>query len=305
MGGLPHTQPMLPLPTPDPDTSHGDDPPPLLLVDGHNLLWGATFGFPAPIYSRDKTRLLTGLFAFFALLRVAIRDDVPGGGPEVLVVFDGEHGGATRKETHEGYKASRPTDDAALAPLKFLADVKRGLDNRGIAWIEIDHAEADDVIATLVETTPPPRQVIVMSRDKDYYQLITDRTVVLNTKFRAGRRLVTPAEVYARHQVTPAQWADFRALAGDPADEIPGVPGIGAKTAAILLAGNLTLDHLPDSGRLRVGRARAVAQHFDLALKWRAMIRLNPALELPHWPSGNPSAPLPRPADVVEELGLW
>jgi len=50
---------------------------PLLLVDGHNLLWGATFGFPAPIYSRNNTRLLTGLFAFFALLRVAIRDDVP------------------------------------------------------------------------------------------------------------------------------------------------------------------------------------------------------------------------------------
>lgn len=49
----------------------------LLLVDGHNLLWGATFGLPAPIYSRDKTRLLTGLFAFFALLRVTIRDDVP------------------------------------------------------------------------------------------------------------------------------------------------------------------------------------------------------------------------------------
>ncbi|MGH3884999.1 MAG: hypothetical protein ACRDSZ_00245 [Pseudonocardiaceae bacterium] len=55
---------------------------PLLLVDGHNLLWSASFGFPAPIYSRDKTRLLTGLFAFFALLRVAIRDNVPDAAPE-------------------------------------------------------------------------------------------------------------------------------------------------------------------------------------------------------------------------------
>ncbi|MGH3631341.1 MAG: DUF6879 family protein [Sciscionella sp.] len=54
-------------------------------------------GFPAPIYSRDKTRLLTGLFAFFALLRVAICDDVPHGPPEVLVVFDGEHGAAGRR----------------------------------------------------------------------------------------------------------------------------------------------------------------------------------------------------------------
>ncbi len=62
------------MPTPGSATG----PLPLLLVDGHNLLWGATFGFPAPIYSRDKSRLLTGLFAFVALLRVAIRDDVPG-----------------------------------------------------------------------------------------------------------------------------------------------------------------------------------------------------------------------------------
>src|SRR5918998_6039140 len=60
----------------------------------------------------------------------------------------------------------------------------------------------------------------------DYYQLVTDRVVVLNTRLRAGRKLVTPQEVYTRHQVTPAQWADFRALAGDAADEIPGVQGI-------------------------------------------------------------------------------
>lgn len=63
-------QPTLPAPTLDGTGAQV----PLLLVAGHNLLWGATFEFPAPIYSRDKTRLLTGLFAFFALLRVAIRD---------------------------------------------------------------------------------------------------------------------------------------------------------------------------------------------------------------------------------------
>ena len=67
--------------------------PPLLLVDGHNLLWGATFGFPAEIRSRDKTRLLTGLFAFFALLRVAIREDLTDA-PEVIVVCDGQYGGS-------------------------------------------------------------------------------------------------------------------------------------------------------------------------------------------------------------------
>lgn len=299
MGGMPHSQPMLPVGPAAPDAV------PLLLVDGHNLLWGGTFGFPAAIYSRDKTRVLTGLFAFFALLRVAIRDDVPGQTPEVIVVFDGEHGGADRKEAHDGYKASRPTDEAALLPLQFLPDVKRGLDLCGIAWTELEYAEADDVIATLVSRTSADRPVLLMSRDKDYYQLITDRVRVLNTKFRAGQRLVDPAEVYRRHQVTPSQWADFRALAGDPADEVPGVRGIGAKTAATLLTGELTLDDISASGRLESGRGRAVAEQFELALKWREMIRLRTDLDVPLHPTGQPSPQLPAPRDVVEALNLW
>ena len=144
-----------------------------------------------------------------------------------------------------------------------------------------------------------------MSRDTDYYQLVTDRVVVLNTRFRAGRKLITPTEVYTRHQVTPAQWADYRALSGDPADDIPGVQGIGAKTAASLLAGGLTLEDLPASGRLTHGRGRTLAEQYELALTWRNMIRLNTDLDLPRSPTGDPSPQLPRPADIVEQLGLW
>lgn len=298
MGGRP-VQPTVPLPIPD-----VGGPMPLLLVDGHNLLWGATFGFPAPIYSRDKTRLLTGLFAFFALLRVAIRDEVPGTAPEVVVVFDGEHGAATRKQDHDGYKSSRPVDEQAMLPLTFLPDVKRGLDGCGIAWVERPDAEADDVIATLVAITSP-RPVVIMSRDRDYYQLITDRVTVLNTRFRAGRKLVTPDEVYARHQVTPTQWPDFRALAGDPADDIPGVRGIGAQTAATLLAGGLSLENLPASGRLATGRGRLVADQLGLAMKWRDLIRLRHDLDLSWRPTGQPSPKLGKPANVVDALNRW
>jgi DNA polymerase-1 len=83
------------------------------------------------------------------------------------------------------------------------------------------------------------------------------------------------------------------------------VHGIGAKTAATLLDGGLTLDELPSSGRLATGRARTVAEQFELALKWRDMIRLNTGLVLSRWPTGETSPPLPRPADVIEQLGLW
>jgi DNA polymerase I len=191
-----------PQPTLPPSTLDGTgDHVPLLLVDGHNLLWSATFGFPAPIYSRDKTRLLTGLLAFFALLRVAVRDDMPGAAPEIIVVFDGEHGAAGRQQTHDGYKASRPTDDQARLPLTFLPDVKRGLDHCGIAWIELEHAEADDVIATVVHATPstPP----------------SDHHV-------PGQGLL-PAHHRPRHG--PQHPIPRRAQARDPAGGLPPPPG--------------------------------------------------------------------------------
>lgn len=276
---------------------------PLLLVDGHNLLWRATFGFPAPVYSRDKQRTLTGLFGFFALLRVAVRDnfEMP---PEIVVVFDGEFGSTDRRDTDAGYKAQRPEDDQALAPIRFLPDVKRGLDATGLAWIELERAEADDVIAALVRVAAS-RPVVIMSGDRDYYQLVNSHVTVLNTAMRQGHRHIGPEQVFSKYGVTPAQWADFRALAGDPADNIPGVPGIGAKTAAALLADGATLDTLPSTGRLATGRGRAVAAHLDLARKYRAMIALDREIAVPVAPTGAVTAELPSARHVLERIDAW
>jgi hypothetical protein len=103
-------------------------PLPLLLVDGHNLLFRACFGTPAQIWSRDPhdKRELTTEFMFFALLRKGINEELPGW-PEVVVVFDGQNGSAQRKETDAGYKANRPDGDKALRPIRALASVKAGL----------------------------------------------------------------------------------------------------------------------------------------------------------------------------------
>ena len=123
---------------------------PLLLVDGHNLLFRACFGTPAQIFSRDKEdkRDLTTEFMFFALLRKGINEELPGW-PEVVVVFDGEDGSAQRKQADAGYKANRPVGGEALKPIRALPAVKAGLDLFGVRWVEVSDAEADDVIATL------------------------------------------------------------------------------------------------------------------------------------------------------------
>jgi DNA polymerase-1 len=286
---------------------------PLLLVDGHNLLFRACFGTPAQIFSRDPTdkRDITTQFMFFALLRKGINDEL-GHWPEVMVIFDGQDGAAGRKDTDPLYKATRPASPEALRPILALPDVKTGLDTYGITWIEIDdaEAEADDVIATLV-TAHPSREILIASMDQDYYQLLRDPgpggagVRVLNTAMRPGARLIGPAEVTARYGITPGQYPDFRALCGDASDNIPGVRGVGAKTAATLLAGGLKLEDLLSSGRLCGGKGAAIKAAWPQVLTWRSMIQMRTGLPLPAAPAGAATTPLPIPGKVIAQLGLW
>ncbi|MFJ9456843.1 5'-3' exonuclease H3TH domain-containing protein [Kitasatospora sp. NPDC101447] len=280
-------------------------PAPLLLVDGFNLLWAGTFGFPAPIFSRDKSRELTGLFAFFALLRATIRDDVDVAPPEVLVVFDGEHGAADRVATDQDYKANRETTPEALKPLQFLAPVKDGLDAYRIRWIEVYDAEADDVIATLATRAAASRPVLIMSRDMDFYQLLDDRVRILNRSRKSSQRIITPDEIVTRYGVTPTQWPAFRALTGDKSDNIPGVRGIGPKVAAALLRDGMQLSDLPGSGRLTGAKGAAITTAWADVLRWEAMITVRRDVNVPFAFGGEASPQLPKPADIVEKLGLW
>lgn len=284
---------------------------PLFLIDGHNLLFRACFGTPAEIYSRGAERRdITTEFMFFALLRKAVTAELDSW-PEILVVFDGEHGSAERQASDADYKANRDTSDTARRPLEALADVKAGLDLFGITWIEIDDVEADDVIATLAAATSAERDVLILSMDQDFYQLLADSdgtrqsVQILNTARRPGSRLIGSADVLARYGVRPAQFADLRALSGDSSDNIPGVRGIGPKTAAALLAGGLTLEDLPASGRLLGAKGAAIQAAWPQVLTWRAMIRMRHDVPLPRTPTGIATTPLPVPGDVIAQLGLW
>lgn len=274
---------------------------PLLLCDAHHLAFRSYYGFPARITSRDKQRDLTCVFGFFALLRAGIRDNLSRPA-EVLAVFDGEDGAARRKAVDPGYKANRPT--ATPEPVKALGDLKRGLDTCGIRWVEIGDEEADDVIATITARSAP-RDVVIMSGDKDYYQLLSHRVRILNTARKPGQRLIGPGELPDRYGVTTSQWSGFRALTGDPSDGLPGVRGIGPKTAARLLQGGIALDDLPLSGRLTGRAGKAVLDNWEQLLAQRDLIQMNDRVPLPSLPPGHPSPQLPPAAAIVEELGLW
>ncbi|MFF4924222.1 5'-3' exonuclease H3TH domain-containing protein [Kitasatospora sp. NPDC001261] len=275
-------------------------PPPLLVVDGHNLLYRSWYGFPTRINSRDKTRDLTGVFGFVALLRKAQRLHAPG--HELFVVFDAENGADTRVAQDSDYKANRAVEtDAGL--IGSLKDIKAALDHAEVRWIEHDGCEADDVIATLATLARRElRPVDVLSADKDFLQLLDDPDVrVLNTMLAEHRRYSNGPDVLARYGVSAAQWPDYRALTGDPSDHIAGVRGIGPKTAVRLLAGGRTLDQIP-AEEIRP----AWAGQWDQAARWREMIRLDRKVDLPdELLTATVTNPLPPAPAVLEVLGLW
>jgi DNA polymerase-1 len=280
-------------------------PSPLLLVDGSNLLYRAWFGFPARIVNRSTGRDLTGVFGFIALLRKAHRENAYG--HEVVVVFDTESSADGRQGIQPDYKQQRLSADHS--PMASYPDVIRLLDATGISWLEQPTAEADDAIATLAcVARQADRDVAVFSTDRDFYQLLDDgRVRILNTRLSRGHQWLTGRHVIDRFGVTARRWPDFRALTGDASDNIPGVHGIGPKTAASLLAGDRSLDLLlPIVATHRRRAVRSALDQWDDVLRWRELIRLVNDLELPAGVlAGAPTPELLPAAQLLDALGLW
>lgn len=240
----------------------------------------------------------TGVFGFAALLRKAQVQHADGF--EILVVFNSEDGSQARAAQDSGYKAQRPGPEPGL--IKSLALVKNALDHTGVRWIEQDGCEADDVISTLATTARAEgRAVDIMTTDKDCIQLLADPGVrLLNTGFAMERRYTVRDQV-PRYGVLAEQWPDFRALVGDPADNIPGVRGIGAKTAARLLADGRRLRNIP-ADELRP----AWTEQWPQVLRWREMLKLDTKTTLPDsLLTTVPTASLPAAGQVLEALDLW
>ena len=263
-------------------------PPTLFLVDGNNLLWRAAHGWPAPFAAEDG-RDLTPLFRFVTLLRRAV--GTYGVFAECVVCFDGAEAWAGRLEVDASYKSNRRYEDKDLSFMGWLPEICAALDSMGVATIEAPDHEADDVIATLASRALG-RPVRILSTDRDYFQLIGPATLVLNPRGRPS--LVDEETLLAQYGVTPAQWCDFRALAGDPSDGIPGLPGIGMAKAALLLASGRTLEDVRD----------LVGDRFGDAVRWRELIRLRTDIALDYEPTGVPTPRLPAPSRVCEALGL-
>lgn len=213
----------------------------LLLIDGSNLLFQMFFGMPAGIVN-SQGKAIQGTLGFVGAMLKIIRMVKP---THVLVVFDGEHENS-RCEIDADYKANR-IDYGAVSeeenPFSQLPDVYRALAFPGIKYIETTDCEADDMIASYALSQENDTSVVVSSFDSDFFQLISERVSVL--RYRGEKTvLCTPQYLYEKFGIAPEQYADFKSLVGDAADNIKGAEKVGMKTAASLLQTFGTLERV-------------------------------------------------------------
>lgn len=229
------------------------------LIDASPYIFRAYFSLPETLTDRDG-RPANAVRGFATFLLGYIRDERP---THLGVAFDESLTTSFRNDFYPQYKASRdlppPELEAQLRACRDVADVV------GAATFSSERYEADDLIASLVHALDPAgHEVVIASPDKDLAQLVSERVTLVEPA--RGRRL-DRAGVREALGVEPEQVADLLALAGDPVDDIPGVAGIGRKTAAALLAAHGDLngiyDHLDDIAQSALRGARRIREKLE------------------------------------------
>lgn len=200
-----------------------------VLIDGNSILYRAFFALP--LLNNDKGVYTNAVYGFTTMLLKILEEEKPS---HLLVAFDA--GKTTfRHETYKEYKGGRQKTPPELS--EQFPVVKELLNAFQIKHYELDQYEADDIIGTLSEQAKEQGlDVVVVSGDKDMLQLVSDKvTVHVTKKGISDVDAYTPSFVEEKMGVRPEQIIDLKALMGDSSDNIPGVPGVGQKTAAKLL----------------------------------------------------------------------
>lgn len=207
----------------------------LMLIDGNSIVNRAYFALP-PLNDKQG-RNVNAVYGFVNILLKVIADHKPN---KLIVAFD-KKGHNFRKDIYPEYKANRkgmPDDLAAQMPV--LHDLLASL---GVRVVEKEGVEADDIIGTIGKSFDG--QTIIVSGDRDMLQLVSDKTTVLITKKGVTDvDVVTPQALAENYHLTPVQVIEYKALRGDTSDNIPGVPGVGDKTAMSLLEKYGDIDNL-------------------------------------------------------------
>jgi DNA polymerase I len=243
----------------------------LLLLDGHSLAYRAFFALPIENFSTTTGQPTNAVYGFTAMLINVLRDEKP---THVVVAFD--RGEPTfRHEQWVEYKANRrETPEDFRSQLSLIFEV---LDALGIRRLSAPGYEADDIIATLAtQAAAEKMDVLIVTGDRDVLQLVSNRVTVLMTR-RGITEMTrfTPETVQEKYGLSPSQYPDFAAVRGDPSDNLPGIPGVGEKTATKWIAEYGSLAALVDRVDEVKGKAGdALREHLANVLRNRQLTEL-------------------------------
>jgi len=249
----------------------------LLLVDGHNLVYRAFFAMPA--LSNSRGEMTNAAYGFTSMLFKALNEHQP---TYAIAAFD-PPGRTFRHDEFAEYKAQRKPPPPELIPqFPWAREIVTAL---GIPIVEVPLFEADDVIGTLSRKGEAAGlDVVILTGDIDVLQLVTDHVVVF-----ASRRGLTDTIVYdlakvrERFGFEPPLVVDYKALQGDPSDNIPGVPGIGEKTALSLVREYGPLESILDAvPTMKPGRVRrALEEHAEQARQSKRTATIQSDMDVP------------------------
>ncbi len=240
---------------------------PVFLMDGTAFIYR---GFFANRHMQRSDGFPTNALVVVTrvLLRI-LREEKP---KHFLFLKDGR-GKNFRHEIYADYKANREAMPEDLA--KQLPPIERMVHALGLAFEESQGCEADDCIAALAARFAPELPVVIISGDKDLKQCLAPNVYMWDPGSK-DERLITEADFEAENGVTPAQWADVQALVGDASDNIPGVPGIGPKTARQIFAICPTLEDIRDHFALLPPKLQdKLRPHLEDMFTWRELTRLS------------------------------
>ncbi|MDO5698254.1 MAG: DNA polymerase I [Dermatophilus congolensis] len=250
----------------------------LLLLDGHSLAYRAFFALPAQNFATKTGQTTNAVFGFTSMLINLLRDEEP---THLAVAFDLSKP-TQRLAEYPEYKAGRAaTPDEFRSQIPLIIEV---LDALAIPHLSVEGYEADDVIATLATRgAAAGHEILICSGDRDTMQLVTDEvTVLYPLKGVSELARLHPEGVADRYLVAPELYSDLAALVGESADNLPGVPGVGPKTAAKWLGQYADLHGIVAHADEIKGKAgESLRANLDQVLRNRRLNTLERDLDLP------------------------
>ncbi len=243
----------------------------LLALDGNSLTYRAFFALPTDMATASG-QVTNAVYGFTSMLTTLMKDQRPDG---VVVVFDRKEP-TFRHEAAPEYKAQREKQPDIL--YQQLEIVRELLDALGVATLDYQGFEGDDLIATIVDRCERDgNDVVIVTGDRDSYQLVHDPhvRVLYNKRGVSDYALYDEKGIFERTGVTPAQYVDYAALRGDPSDNLDGLPGVGEKTAAKLLNQYGSLQAIIAAAGEQTPKLKAaIVEHADRVVRNSELMRL-------------------------------